>query len=254
MILRAALIAALALAAHTARAERLTIALSTPEVQISPNFTGATITVLGVIEGDDPGEVANEQYEVAVVVLGPSQTVVARRKDRVVGIWVNSAGETFIDVPSVYVLDTSGELDAIAPSTTLQRLSIGFDNIAFTYPDSASRDHPEAAEFRAAYVRLKERAGLFSENPDIEFISTAIFRSTARLPANIPVGRYTVLAYLFSGGTLIARTEDTIVVSKTGFEQALASFASGHSMIYGLLCGGLAIFVGWLGGVIFRRD
>ena len=34
----------------------------------------------------------------------------------------------------------------------------------------------------------------------------------------------------------------------------MAAFARNQSLVYGLLCAALALFVGWLGGVIFRRD
>ena len=64
-----------------------------------------------------------------------------------------------------------------------------------------------------------------------------------------------MLAYLFSGGELLRPAEDMIaVVSKTGFEGTMAAFARNQSLVYGVLCAALALFVGWLGGVIFRRD
>jgi hypothetical protein len=34
----------------------------------------------------------------------------------------------------------------------------------------------------------------------------------------------------------------------------MASFAQNQSLIYGLICAALAVFIGWAGGVIFRRD
>jgi len=54
--------------------------------------------------------------------------------------------------------------------------------------------------------------------------------------------------------SLVARAEDTLLVSKTGVEDNLFNFAHGQSLIYGLLCVLTALTVGWLGGVIFRRD
>jgi hypothetical protein len=63
-----------------------------------------------------------------------------------------------------------------------------------------------------------------------------------------------VLAYLFTGQTLVAAAESSFTVSKIGVEQAVATFAAGQPLIYGVLCVALALFAGWLGGVIFRRD
>nr|WP_286133761.1 MULTISPECIES: TIGR02186 family protein [unclassified Labrenzia] len=44
------------------------------------------------------------------------------------------------------------------------------------------------------------------------------------------------------------------VVAKVGLEQITFYFAQSHSVAYGLFAVILAIFTGWLAGVIFRRD
>lgn len=247
--------AAIALAAAApARAEQLTIAVSTPEVHITSNFNGVGITVFGVIERDAAAVSRVGRYEVAVLVLGPTQTIVARRKDRMAGIWFNTASETIVAAPTFYALNASTGIEMAGTPVVLERLALGFDNIPFTFRGRDENNSAQTAEFRDAFLRLKERAGLFSEDAGVEFIGDTIFRSTTLLPANIPVGRYAVLAYLFSGQSLVAHAEDTIVVSQTGIEQTVNDFAHEHALIYGLLCAALAVFVGWLGGVIFRRD
>ncbi len=235
-------------------AENLTIAVSTPEVQISSNFTGTSVTIFGVIGTEQAALAPGGPYDIAVLVLGPPEDVVTRRKDNVLGIWINDAAETFVGAPAFYALDTSVERDALAKPPTLERLGLGFDNISFTYEDRTAVNDPAAADFRAAYIRLKQKAGLFSEQAAVEFIGDTIFRTMVHLPANTPVGRYTVVVYLFSNQALIARAEDGITVSKAGVEQAIPAFAHSQALIYGLMCAALAMFVGWLGGVIFRRD
>jgi uncharacterized protein (TIGR02186 family) len=244
------LVAVLAGAAG-ARAERLTVAVSTPQVQITSNFSGVTVTTFGVIEGaDELSLIAG--YQVAVVVIGPAQSVVERRKDRVLGIWANRATATIIAAPSFYALDTSAPLDTLAPPATLARLGLGFDNFGLTFADSVGAT--EQREFQNAFVRLHQQAGLYTIGTGVQFIGDTIFRSNVFLPANIPDGKYTVLAYLFSNQSLVAASQSSFTVSKIGFEQTVASFAVGQSLIYGLLTVALSIFIGWLGGVIFRRD
>ena len=250
----ALLVLAITAATGAARAERLTVAVSTPEVAISSNFAGTPVTVFGVIEGDSAGAGAAGAYKVAILVLGPTESVVARRKDRVLGVWANRAARTIGRAPAFYSLTTSDTLDTIANPAVLQRLQIGFDNIGFVFDGRTGASDPEAKEFRDAFIRLKQQAGLYEQQQNVGFVGNLIFRSSAFLPANIPVGRYTVLAYLFSGGELIGHAQDRIEVSKTGFEGTMAAFARNQSLVYGVLCAALALFVGWLGGVIFRRD
>ncbi|CAN5163682.1 TIGR02186 family protein [soil metagenome] len=237
-----------------ARAERLTVALSSPEVQINSSFSGAALTVFGVIERDASTLSRTGSYDVAVVLVGPPETVVARRKEHVLGIWANRGAQTIAGVPALYSLSSSAKLDLVATSTVLSRLQVGYDNIAFRFEGDPTLNDPVAKDFRDAFIRLKEKAGLYHQQVGVNFIGDTIFRTTLFLPANIPVGRYTAEAYLFSGQSLVARAEDTLRVSKTGVEDNLFNFAHGQSLIYGLLCVLTALVVGWLGGVIFRRD
>jgi uncharacterized protein (TIGR02186 family) len=227
--------------------------VSTPTVQIASNFSGVTITVFGVVEGASEQVLLEGGYDAAVAVIGPPQTVVERRKDRVVGIWANQAAEVLVGAPSFYAVDSSKLLPAIATPATLARLSLGFENLAIIAGGDNALS-PPAEEFREAFIRLQSQAGLFNESTGLQFLGDTIFRSSIFLPANIPDGRYTVLAYLFAGQMLVAAAEANFTVTKIGFEQTVASFAARQPLIYGMLCVALALFVGWLGGVIFRRD
>ncbi len=246
-----ALIVALA---GSAEAEKLTVALSTPEVTINSNFTGTAVTVFGVIDRDQRSVSISGGYEIAVLLLGPSETVVARRKERILGIWANAAAETFQAVPSFYSLSTSVDVADMATAPVLDRLQLGFDNLVLHTEARVEGRDPTADEFRAAFIRLKERAGLYHQQVGVSFIGSLIFRTTLYLPANIPVGAYTAEAYLFSGGHLVGRAGDQLRVTKTGLEDTLSMFARNQSLLYGLICVVLALLTGWLGGVVFRRD
>lgn len=251
-------IAALSLLAFlpAAWAEKLTVAVSTPEIQINSNFTGTNVTVFGVIERDAGTVARAAPYQVAALVLGPPESVVARRKDRILGIWLNGASETLVSAPTFYSLATTPGLDAAALAAPgFKHLEIGFSNIAFTYAGRLETNDPGAGEFREAFLRLKGEGNLYVENlGGVSFIGNSVFRATMRIPANVPIGRYKVLVYLFSGETLLAKSEEAITVSKIGFEQFMFEAAHTRSALYGLGCVALALFTGWIAGVVFRRD
>ncbi|MCB1494692.1 MAG: TIGR02186 family protein [Bauldia sp.] len=243
--------------AGSAEAEQLTIALSTGEINVDSTFSGDTVTLFGVIERDAATVSRNTDYEIAVVLRGPPETVVARRKDRIAFIWVNSASETIGDAPAFYALDTSSELGEIATPALLERHQIGFDAIQFTYDGRAAANDPAAAEFRDAFIRLKQNAGLYSEQPaGVSFIGATdnVFQSAMWIPANAPDGHYKVDVYLFSGNALLAHEEGKLDITKVGFEQFMYAAAHQHVLLYGLACVLLALSTGWLAGVIFRRD
>jgi len=257
VIPRAAAVALLAAVAATgeARAERLTVALSTDEIRIDSNFTGASVTVFGVIERDAVTVSRASSYEVAVVLRGQPETIVARRKDPILGVWINRASETFVAAPAFYALATSKPLAAVSTAPLLARFGIGLDNLSFLFADGTEESDPGAREFRAAFIRLKQQSGLYGEDiGGVSFMGEAIFRTAIPIPANIPTGRYSLTVYLFSGDALLAQAEDGIDVTKTGFEQFMFTSAHERAALYGLACVALALFTGWLAGVIFRRD
>lgn len=238
-----------------AHAERLTVALSMSEIKVDSNFDGAPVTVFGVIERDAQTVPRGGEYEIAVLVLGPPASVVARRKDRVLGIWMNRASEVFLGAPSFYAVGATGEINDLAPAELLKRYRLGFDHIGFTYRGRGGRDDPGAAEFREAFLRIKQNGGLYSQQAgSVTFVGDTIFRSTVQIPANAPVGFYQVHVFLFADGALLAQTEQSFTIARTGFEQLTFAFAHEQAFVYGVACVALALFTGWLAGVLFRRD
>lgn len=245
------------LATGKAAAERLTISLSTGEILVNSTFAGDTVTLFGVIERDASTISRATDYEIAIVLRGPPESVVERRKDRIAFVWVNSASETILDAPSFYTLNTSGDLAEISTPQLLARYGIGFDNIEFAYQGRAQRNDPRAAEFREAFIRLKQNAGLFVEQPaGVSFIggTGTVFQSAMWVPANAPDGEYTVEVFLFSGHALLAHEEGTINITKVGVEQFMYTASVDHALLYGIACVLMALFTGWLAGLIFRRD
>ena len=188
----------------------------------------------------------------------PRESVVARRKDRILGVWANRASETIVAVPSFYSLNTSRELDAIALAGAARPASSSASaNIAFAYGGGSERQRSRRRRIPRC-LRSPEvaRAGFTASISAASRSSPAtVFRSTIWIPANVPVGRYTVSRLsVFSGSALLAEASDGSTITKTGFEQYMFSISRSQSLLYGLGCVALALFTGWLAGVIFRRD
>jgi uncharacterized protein (TIGR02186 family) len=172
----------------------------------------------------------------------------------VLGIWANSASEFIIGAPSFYAVSSSADLEALATEDELRRLQIGPQNLVLMYLGRGGPNDPDADLFRQAFLRLKAEAGLYSDGTGVDFIGDTIFRTSIRIPANVPVGRYTATVILFADGSPLTRAEAGIDISKTGFEQYMFTLSRQESLAYGLAVVVLALLIGWLAGVIFRRD
>jgi len=238
-----------------ARSEQLIAAMSADEIRIQSNFTGTTIVVFGEIARDAVTVSRPEPYDLAVVVSGPEQVVRTRRKGRFLGIWVNREAETFAEVPSFLAVHTTRASHELAARSILERYRIGLRNLNLPIVAASEAPMSDRNNFREAFLRLRVQAGLYAERPgSIDFLSGSLFRTAVQLPANIPVGEYTVSTYLLRGGALLASAEQKLTIAKTGFEQFTHSLAYAYSAVYGIIAIALALFTGWLAGVIFRKD
>ena len=109
--------------------------------------------------------------------------------------------------------------------------------------------------FRAALVRLMRERGLYNEEPDaVTFLTPTLFRAAIPLPAQVPIGDYTVDVKLFADGNLIGHTALLFQIVKVGFEQFVVEAARDHGLLYGFATASMALLNGWIASVAFRRD
>ncbi|HEY0302936.1 MAG TPA: TIGR02186 family protein, partial [Rhizomicrobium sp.] len=160
----AALAALLLLALPAQAAEDLVSGLSQDTVEITSNYTGTDIVVFGAIE--HPEETGTR--DVVVVVRGPEAAMTVRKKDRIAGIFLNRDQAKFYGMPSYYFLASTGAVDRLAASYTLQRYGIGLDNIVPTKIVS----HHDPKPFLTALIRNKVADALYGEaTGGVEFLS-----------------------------------------------------------------------------------
>lgn len=247
---------ALLLCGGPVTAERLIVSLSHHRVQVTSSFAGTEVVLFGSIERDATTASHRSGYDVVVTVTGPRETERVRRKERMLGIWVNAASRTFIKVPSYLNVLSSKPVDAIADADTLRRLQVGLGNFLLPQrigPDIADvvRDDP----FRVAFLELKQEHGLYrSENNAVTLLTPSLFRAGILLPANAPFGTYDVDVKLFAEGAMIARAATALEIIKVGFEQFVADAARDRGLLYGFALAFLALLTGWLASVVFRKD
>lgn len=241
-----ALAAMLSLLAPGAAAERqdpLVIDLSDHLVAITTGFTGATVLLFGTAE---------RKGDIVVVVRGPAETVMVRRKERVFGIWINRAQAVYTDIPAFYRVASSRPLDELAPPALFERYHIGVDHldIQVRRKDAARSDN----EYADALTRLKDGAGLYGVTPGtVSFVGGHLFRTEMDFPANVPTGSYTVEVFLIQDGKVVGDQTTPLIVSKTGVGAEVFDFAHRRAALYGLSAILLAVLAGWLGAVVFRR-
>lgn len=250
-----AAVALLLAAVVPAAAETLIAAVSSHHVAVTSNFSGTDLTVYGSVERDGFTVSRASGYDIAVMLIGPRRTVVTRRKDRVAGLWVNRDWRTY-DAPSFYAVATTRPIVETAPPRVLDAQQIGMENLILPEGIPGGVEIlAGAAEFRDAFLAQQRKAGLYAEYPSsVKFLGPHLFAVSLPIPAEVPVGHYTVRVVLLSDGSPVAEHASQIEVAKTGFEQQVFDLATQRGVVYGLLSVLIALTTGWLGGVLFRRD
>lgn len=234
--------------------EGIQIGLSTNRIAITSDFTGADLTIFGALDNIDPMLRRQGRYDVIVVLEGPSRPVVVRRKDRVLGIWMNVASETFVNVPHSYSIATTRVYQDMTAPQTYRQMSLGPDNL-FLAPADREVQPATIAEFRDALRRLKKETGLYSERVGgVQFLSQNLFRATVALAPDVPLGTHRARAFLFRNGMFIGESAAQLGIYKAGFEQSVYETAHQHGFLYGLFAVALAAMTGWAGSILFRRD
>lgn len=220
--------------------EGLVVDLSDDVIAITAGFSGSEVLAFGATDGDG---------DVIVVVRGPPNDLVVRRKERILGIWANRAQAHFIGVPSYYQLAASAPVAELLAPEVLRDKEIGLDHL--NLPIVGEGD--DGAGFRAGLVRQQTGRGLYSDGGQVSFVDNRLFRTRVAFPASVQPGAYLAQVFLVRDKQIVGTTTTRLHVSRFGFEARMFDFAHEQSALYGLVAIAIALVAGWFAGFVFRR-
>ena len=240
-----------------AAAERLVMSISRHQVLVNSNFSGTSIVLFGTVEPDTPTSRRRAiGYDLVVTVSGPKQTIVERRKERVLGIWTNIGSRTFLNVPSYLAVLSNQPFEQITNPETIRQLQLGLADKVF--PQVLGNDIGDVARddsFRNNFLRLKTQYQLYVQKTNgVTLLTPTVFRAEIPLPAEAPIGNYDVDVKVLADSALLTRANSAFEIIKVGFEQFVANAAQQYGLLYGITTAMMAIMTGWFAAVVFRRD
>ncbi len=228
--------------------------VSQRDIEIAYSFTGAELLLFGAIlypGGRAPAQ-GEKPADIVVVVKGPTQSVLVREKEKVAGIWVNAERMRYRSAPSFFAVASSKPINALVDERTRAIYELGAGSLQLSPASGAA---PKVQDrFDKGLVDLKTRTGLYYETPGaVEITDGVLYRARLKIPARVPVGRFTAETFLIRDGRVLAAAVRTIHIRKSGFERFVATSAEDHSWLYGMVAVALSILFGWGAGAIWRR-
>jgi uncharacterized protein (TIGR02186 family) len=242
---------------------QISAALTETNVRVNSDFRGDQIVLYGAVF--DP---ASRPSDVIVIVRGPDQPVRIARKSKIAGLWINSRPVVFQGAPGFYIAASTRPLDDIARFGDLRRLGAGVDHLAMNAPAEQTTETrygvrdvvvsslgSDYLDWQRAVVRLKEADRLYAvDEHGVRFVDKGLFRAEIPLPAEAPIGQYSVRILLFQGRQLVAEKDRSLTVEKVGVERGLYLWAHRRPWSYGLAAMAFALAAGWAASSAFRRD
>nr|WP_205466747.1 TIGR02186 family protein [Novosphingobium sp. BW1] len=223
--------------------------VSQHQINLQQGFNGTDLLLFGAVLTPE-GSRAAQDYDIVVVLKGPTQSVVLREKQKVAGIWVNAASTELRSAPSYYAVASTRPIADIVDEKTAAIYELGLQWLQLS-PIGAI-DPEEQARFSAGLVARNVDAGLYREDEGgVSVSEQVLYQARIRLPSQVPIGRYTAETFAISEGRVVASASSEVEVRKLGIERAIADFSQNWGFAYGLLAVFVSVGMGWLAGRLF---
>lgn len=223
--------------------------VSQHEVQVRQGFRGTELLLFGAILTPE-GARAGQEYDIVVVLKGPTQSIVLREKQRIAGIWLNAASTEFRSAPTYFAVASSRPIRSIVDDKTAAIYELGLPWLQLS-PIGAF-DPKEQRRFSAGLVERMKREGLYKDDPrGVKVSEQVLYQARIALPSSVQTGTYTAETFAITKGRVVASAISRVEVKKLGFERAVAEFAEYNGFLYGLLAVALSVIMGFLAGRLF---
>ncbi len=138
--------------------------VSQHEIQVRQGFTGTELLLYGAIL-DPSGIRAGRDYDIVVVLKGPTQSIKLREKQKIAGVWVNAESSDFRSAPAFFAVASS------RPISGDRRRAYRGDLRSSACPTCncrrSARSIPKEQErFAAGLVDLRQPRGALQAGPE----------------------------------------------------------------------------------------
>jgi len=172
-------------------------------------------------------------------------------------LWMNVKQYRVTGLPRMYKIHSTRPVNEFLPPALARELGIGYDTLKDRMVLELIRGEAEPGDRDLVFegvLRLKTEANLYNvDEKRIQISGGKLFKHSFRFPPAAKEGTYLAESYVIKDGRLLGRGVDQIVIQKTGVEAALTDLAHGQPVLYGILAVVVAIGMGLLVGMLFKK-
>jgi uncharacterized protein (TIGR02186 family) len=223
--------------------------VSQHEIQVRQGFTGAELLLFGAILTPEGTRIGRD-FDIVVVLKGPTQSIVLREKRKIAGVWINAASTGFRSAPGFFAVSATRPIREIVDEKTAAIYELGLPWLQLS-PIGAIEPR-EQTRFAAGLVDLMTRQDLYRQDErGVKLNGQVLYQARISLPSSVRTGTYTAETFAISRGRVVASATSRVEVRKLGFELAIAEFAENWSFLYGILAVAISVAMGWAAGRLF---
>ena len=218
--------------------------ISEDNIKIETNFTGKEVIIFGIL---------NDGQETIMTIKGPQKNAVIQKKERILGFWFNTKQITYNEIPSVFFIASSKNIEDILPASTIIKEELSFNYLLENKTSQRNFISDVSLEnWRDNFVRINKNKNLFKKY-NVEKIDNKLFQTRIFFPAKSIPGEYKVNVYQIKNNLILNNKEKIITLKKSGIGSQIYNFAHMNAAAYGLFAIIFAILSGFLAATLFRR-
>lgn len=219
--------------------------ISDDNIKIETNFIGKEVIIFGIL---------NDDQDTILTIKGPERNAVIQKKERILGFWFNTKQITYNQIPSIFFIASSNNIEDILPASTIIKEELSFNYLLEN--KTSQRNFISGVSLNTwidNFVRIKKSKNLFKEY-NVDNIDNKLFQTRIFFPAKSIPGEYKVNVYQIENNLILNNKEKIITLKKSGIGSQIYNFAHKNAAAYGLFAIIFAVLSGFLAATLFRRS
>ena len=220
--------------------------LSEKEIEIQTNFNGKEVIIFGLTE---------PMFDTAITIIGPTEKVKLQKKERFFGLWVNSKKIIYRNLPSIFFIASSSNINKILNEETIIEKSLYFDQMLADLMNQRNFNFSESNKsetWKKNLIQIKKEEEFYKDYK-LRIVDNKLFQTRVFFPSNTIPGTYKISIYQIQNKKIISEKNKKIIIKRTGIGNTIYNLAKNSPGTYGIICILFAIFAGLLAASAFRR-